>query len=102
MSPRRRIAAALCLGLALVLIQPLAAQAQSGGDPETLLEEGTKQILRAFELFLMTIPQYHAPEVLPNGDIILRRKNPPETAPDGNKDGAPPPSTDEGGDKTKT
>lgn len=52
---------------------PFKIQAQ---DPGVLLEEGTKKILKAFELFLLTIPQYEAPEVLPNGDIIIRRKQP--------------------------
>jgi hypothetical protein len=28
-------------------------------------------------LFLQSIPQYEAPEILENGDIIIRRKNPP-------------------------
>ena len=32
--------------------------------------------MRAIELMLEMIPQYEAPEVLPNGDIIIRRKNP--------------------------
>ena len=70
-----------CLLAAAVMAGVLAAgpvQAQSNSsEPEMLLEEGTKKILRAFELFIMTIPQYEMPEVLPNGDIIIRRKNPP-------------------------
>jgi hypothetical protein len=27
-------------------------------------------------MFVKSVPQYSAPEVLPNGDIILRRVNP--------------------------
>lgn len=46
------------------------------GVPSELLKEGTQQILKAFELFLQAIPQYEAPEVLDNGDIIIRRKHP--------------------------
>jgi len=76
-SPTLRRATAAALALMLTAV-PMAAQAQSKpADPEMLLEEGTKKILRAFELFIMTIPQYEMPEVLPNGDIIIRRKNPP-------------------------
>ena len=53
--------------------------------PAELLKEGTRQILQAFELFFRTIPQYEAPEVLENGDIIIRRKNPGPTPPDPKK-----------------
>ncbi|MCF3630930.1 hypothetical protein RJ527_12000 [Thalassospiraceae bacterium LMO-SO8] len=73
---RRGSAAALALMLAAAPMAAAQAQSQPT-DPEMLLEEGTKKILRAFELFIMTIPQYEMPEVLPNGDIIIRRKNPP-------------------------
>ena len=31
-------------------------------------------MLQALELFINTIPQYEEPEVLENGDIIIRRK----------------------------
>ena len=34
-------------------------------------------MLRAIELMIEMIPQYEVPEVLENGDIIIRRKNPP-------------------------
>ncbi|MEQ9555804.1 MAG: hypothetical protein RIG67_08535 [Rhodospirillales bacterium] len=73
---RRGSAAALALMLAAAPVTAVQAQSQPA-EPEALLEEGTKKILRAFELFIMTIPQYEMPEVLPNGDIIIRRKNPP-------------------------
>lgn len=71
-------------GLALVALMTFAGQAPAAeppppsgqGEPSELLKEGTRQILKAFELFLMTIPQYEAPEVLENGDIIIRRKHP--------------------------
>tara|TARA_R110000772_G_scaffold268571_1_gene396458 strand:- start:200067 stop:200375 length:309 start_codon:yes stop_codon:yes gene_type:complete len=73
---RRGSAAAFALMLAAAPVATVQAQSKPA-DPEMLLEEGTKKILRAFELFIMTIPQYEMPEVLPNGDIIIRRKNPP-------------------------
>ncbi|MEQ8227861.1 MAG: hypothetical protein RIA64_07230 [Rhodospirillales bacterium] len=69
----RLFAAAVMAGV--LAAGPVQAQSNSS-EPEMLLEEGTKKILRAFELFIMTIPQYEMPEVLPNGDIIIRRKNP--------------------------
>ncbi len=92
-----RLAPAAVLAVSLSAGAPTAAYADSqSSDPDALLEEGTKKILRAFELFIMTIPQYEMPEVLPNGDIIIRRKNPPAE-----KDGDKPAESD-GLDKTKT
>ena len=90
-SPTLRRATAAALALMLAAAPVAAVQAQSKpADPEALLEEGTKKILRAFELFIMTIPQYEIPEVLPNGDIIIRRKNPPGEGKDGPVGPQPP------------
>ena len=33
-------------------------------------------MMRALDLLIMTVPRYAAPEVLPNGDIIIRRLDP--------------------------
>ena len=41
--------------------------------PEDMIEDGMKMILNAIQLLLKSIPQYKAPEVLENGDIIIRR-----------------------------
>ena len=41
--------------------------------PEDMIEDGMKMILNALQLILKSIPQYKAPEVLENGDIIIRR-----------------------------
>ncbi len=89
----RMIACALCLCAA-----PLAAQ-----DKEALserkefdfekfadaareaLDQLTEQILPLLEELgekVGELSEYHAPEVLPNGDIIIRRKTPEELAPD--------------------
>ena len=38
--------------------------------PEDMIEDGMKMILNALSLILKSIPQYKAPEVLENGDII--------------------------------
>ena len=40
-----------------------------------------KMILNALQLLLKSIPHYKAPEVLENGDIIIRRVQPDEKAP---------------------
>lgn len=55
----------------------LAAEAEEE-DPKELAREGMERMLRAIELMIEMIPQYEMPEVLENGDIIIRRKNPPE------------------------
>ena len=46
--------------------------------PEVMIEEGAKMIFEALDLVLKAIPQYEAPEILENGDILIRRKNPTE------------------------
>jgi hypothetical protein len=49
-------------------------------EPEKRIErefkEGFEKIFRAFDLLLRSVPQYAAPEVLDNGDIVIRRKPP--------------------------
>jgi len=54
--------------------------------PKESIEQATQHLLRALELMLMAIPRYAPPEVLENGDIIIRRIPPdrdeaPPTAP---------------------
>ncbi|MDP6305638.1 MAG: hypothetical protein QF869_07150 [Alphaproteobacteria bacterium] len=66
------------VAVAVMLLMPMSTSAQSHGDnqqdPRELLEGGVKMMLQALELFINTIPQYEEPEVLENGDIIIRRK----------------------------
>jgi hypothetical protein len=57
------------------------AAAQSTSDAERLAGEGIAKMLQALDLLLKTVPQYAAPEVQPNGDIIIRRLH-PEDRPD--------------------
>ena len=56
--------------------------------PSELFKEATRGILKALGLMLQSIPQYETPEILDNGDIIIRRKNPKTTPPLG-KDSNP-------------
>ena len=44
--------------------------------PEELIEQATRDIMRIFQMLLQSIPQYQAPEILENGDIIIRRVHP--------------------------
>jgi len=84
--------------IALLACTPFAATAQEG-DAESeidrgmsLLERGTELIIEGLlaeigpeiEALLGTIDElrgYHPPEMLPNGDIIIRRRQ-PEAVPD--------------------
>ena len=50
--------------------------------PERMIEDGMKMILGAIQLILKSIPEYKAPEVLENGDIIIRRVQPNEKSSD--------------------
>lgn len=65
-------------------------------DPEKMLKEATRELLRTLELFLGAIPQYAPPEILENGDIIIRRIQPkPEKR-------RPAPGMDDGVEQTRT
>ena len=77
----RHIFAAAALA---VLLASGPAQAQTEPTPEQLLEDGAKRIVEAMRLLLMAIPQYEAPVVLENSDILIRRvpkETPPAPAP---------------------
>ena len=52
---------------------------------EERAREGLATLMMALESFIEAIPQYELPEVLDNGDIIIRRVHPedqPERPPD--------------------
>ncbi|WP_374372391.1 hypothetical protein [Dongia sp.] len=72
-----------------------AEEPQGEVDAERLLGEGMATLLRGLELLLKSVPQYAPPEVMPNGDIIIRRLHPEEdedgeeTAPDDRPNDAP-------------
>ena len=68
------------LGLFLTAAPVLSLQAQEKGADE-LAAEGLGKLMDALGLFIDSIPQYEAPEVLENGDIIIRRKKDKEEAP---------------------
>ena len=73
----------LVLGLSLALAPAMAAatdnaapqQSPDSGSPGELAREGLEQMMRALRLLVESIPQYELPEVLDNGDIIIRRKH---------------------------
>ena len=57
-----------------------AADEPSKQDPQALMTEGMQSLMQAMEMLLMSIPQFEAPTMNENGDIIIRRKN-PDSAP---------------------
>jgi len=62
---------------ASITIMPFANSAfAEEKEPEAMISEGAGLIINAIELMLLSIPTYEAPEVLPNGDIIIRRAKP--------------------------
>jgi hypothetical protein len=75
-----RLAAALLLTSLGLGTPPAQAQDTTLQDAQKQAVEGIGKLLEALRMFVKSVPQYSAPEVLPNGDIILRRVN-PEKAP---------------------
>lgn len=80
----RLIALFLALSLtAAPVIVAAAAEEKPPAPAPTPMDEAAEAarraaeaIVRALQSVLESIPQYSAPEVLPNGDIIIRRKHP--------------------------
>jgi hypothetical protein len=79
--PYIRIIPGLVLAVALLAAPPPAlAQSDQGEEesPSELAQEGVDMLMRALRALMQNIPQYEAPEINENGDIIIRRKNPPK------------------------
>jgi hypothetical protein len=81
--------------VALVLAGPAApavAQTDERGQktPDELAIEGIDRLMRALELLIQSIPQFEAPIINENGDIIIRRRH-PEPKPEPNQAPTPAP-----------
>lgn len=73
----RSVFAATALAGALILALPMAVSAQDeDATPGELTAEAVDRLLRALDLLFGSIPQYEAPYVNENGDIIIKRKHP--------------------------
>ena len=101
MSPMVRSLAKIAVLWALLAVSapaPGLAQTPPEGHPPTspgaALEEAMRRILGIIDLLIQAVPQYEPPEMLDNGDIIIRRKRPGE-----NRDDVVP--TEEGPDPEK-
>lgn len=77
-------------GTALAQSRPPPTLEQQTDEAARAMREALEKAMRVLDGMLGSIPQYEAPEVLPNGDIIIRRipqaQRPPQRAP------APPPA----------
>lgn len=74
--------AAIALSLTLAAAPASAQTWIQDKAPEELAREGLAKLLSALDLFIGSIPQYETPEILPNGDIIIRRIHPEERGED--------------------
>ena len=85
----RTLTTALCLIAAPALAQDASPDSGADlmGEALRLFMQGLIQeiepALDGMEGLLDNLDAYHPPEVLPNGDIIIRRKRPDEALPDG-------------------
>ena len=71
---------ALSLTAATAATPALAQSDQQGQtEAEQRIQQGLSAILEGLSLFMQDIPRYEVPEILPNGDIIIRRINPNDT-----------------------
>ncbi len=57
-------------------VAPAEAQQRGLDEAEEMAVEALDRLMKALRLVIDTIPQYEAPEVLPNGDILIRRIHP--------------------------
>ena len=75
--PKSRLLNVLCV-VAALSAPAGSAWADNHGqnqDPREMLEESMRTVMMALQLFMKSIPQYEAPEILENGDILIRRKH---------------------------
>ena len=77
----RAALAAAVLAVTLAAAAPSVAQTEDQ-PPEELAIEGIERLMQALEAFIHSIPQYEAPVINEDGDIIIRRKRPPGSEPE--------------------
>src|SRR4029453_12707182 len=69
---------ALCLLAAPIGGASADSLQDNATEAERLANEALTKMMRALDLLITTVPRYAAPEILPNGDIIIRRLDPQE------------------------
>ena len=68
-------------GLVLALSAAAPVYSHEHGSPADLALEKMQEIIETLRRMLDELPLYEAPEILDNGDIIIRRKWPSEERP---------------------
>ncbi len=81
----KRCLLASALALPLMTTPALADQQD---DALAQAEQAMRNLMLALDLIIASIPQYEMPEVMENGDIIIRRVQ-PQVEGDTNRDGIP-------------
>ena len=88
---------AIAVVLTVLLLGAPVAQAQNAPPLEREAEEAARafrdaleRAMRLMDNFVGSIPQYQLPEVLPNGDIIIRRIPSPQAEPPARRPAPPP------------
>lgn len=78
---RARLLPLLAISLLTAPIAAVSADSlqDNAAEAEQLANEALAKMMKALDLLIMTVPRYAAPEVLPNGDIIIRRLDPEES-----------------------
>ncbi len=71
----RQVLLVSAMSVFMVAASPALAQSNDN-NPEELATEGISKLMDALGAFIKSIPQYEAPEINENGDIIIRRKRP--------------------------
>ena len=72
---------ALLLGLALAAPAGAETRNESSGVVPPEIAEAADSVMRLFTSLIGAIPTYEAPELMPNGDIVIRRKQPTAETP---------------------
>ncbi len=84
---RTNLAGAILAVLLLVSAPVLAEEEGNTPTPESEALAGIERVMRALELLFQSIPQFEAPYMNDDGDIVIPRKRvpadePPEEAPE--------------------
>ncbi|MCW8915864.1 MAG: hypothetical protein OQK24_08415 [Magnetovibrio sp.] len=76
---RLPVIACVVLSLTLSSHVALAQSSQSQPSPQEQLEDAARMVLGTLKMIMSSIPQYEAPVILENGDILIRRKPKPQS-----------------------
>ena len=98
--PKRTLAAlfGLCLTIALppgTAAHEIPEESEPRERAEELARETMEQMLRALEMMVQSFPQYEMPEIMENGDIIIRRRRAERHEPPAQPETSPEPDFDE-------